>query len=107
MPTETEVGVDGNIDLPFAGGVRGHIQIAVRVRRNIVDSGRNDPALDRFGADDRFKTAGGTEPVAHGTLGTADPHFAGVITEHRLDRLRFVPVVQVGGSTVGIDVVHP
>ena len=83
------------------GNVRDVVEIAVGVRRRLVDRRRQDTFLHGHDGECRFERAGGAEQVPGHRLGRADRHIVGVLAECRLDRLRFELFVELASRCRG------
>ena len=88
------------------GLVRNVVEIAVRILVLEIDRGGHDVIASGEDAGGGFDRAGRAEAVAGHRLGGRDGELVGVRAEHSADGPRLGRVADVGGRTVGVDVVN-
>src|SRR5688500_18375977 len=106
MPTKAEAVAEYRGNLAIDANVRSVVQIELRIRILVVDRGRDHSVAHHQGADDELDCAGGAKHVTRRGFGRADVDICGRVSEHRLDRPRFVEVVGGGRGAVGVDVLN-
>src|SRR5207245_2569488 len=93
-----------DLDVLLARLVRHVVEVAVRIRRFVVDRRRQDAVVQCEHGRDRLHAAGGAEEVARHRLRGRDGEPPGVLAEDALDRERLELVVVGRGRSVRVDV---
>src|SRR5690606_28137642 len=103
--SETRVQIHGDLHGIASGDAGNVVQIAAFLGFGEIDGGRDDAAMDRQRADDRFEGTGPARQMAGDRLGAADGEAAGVIPKEALDGPGLDQIVALGGRGVRVDVV--
>ena len=92
--TESEVVGKYIVDFRITSLIRYVIEITIRVRKFVVDRGRQLVFHQSFDRENSLKSAGGSESVAGHRFGRADWDIVGVLAKHLLYRegLKFIVV---------------
>jgi len=105
MTAETKRIAECIANRPPDGGIRGIIQIAVRIRSIQVDRWWNDAVDDRKDRGNGLHCAGGTQEVACHGLRRADTHLERMIPEGRFQRFGLADVSERSGGPMNIDII--
>src|SRR3972149_2937194 len=95
---------EGGLDLQLPRRVRDIVEVALGVRRGVVNGRGQHAVVEREGSKDSLYAASGTEEVPCHALGRAYGELFGVLSEDRLYGHGLVEVVIIGRRAVGVDV---
>ena len=92
--------------LGFASNIGNVVEIAIGIRRLVVDRWRQDLISQRHQANNQFRCASGGDQVPHHAFSAGNGSTFGVLTKRVLNRLCFYLVVYFRAGAVCIDVIN-